>query len=247
MLKPVNGVLGGSKCDRRYDDEHAYWADYAEDDSLKNAKPGDPCPLCKALRGTMHVSHSNCKVEIRKTTIIGPINAVEATGNPLIDAAAILRVDGWVSGRWVCDDGKKCLAGAVRAACGILPDPELESAEFAEKYTKRKWYKDGKRKSARALVTLAMEIFDAENPEPKLKDYTDDKWNTAEERFEDAHEQWKRDRDDVRTDVDVAVETVTNFNDGILSRKGKRQAAIKLLERAGEKFNPRMALESYDY
>jgi hypothetical protein len=137
-LASRNGAIGCTECGR----------------IQPGAKIGDDCANCIEYgdRGT---------IEVLKKTVLGPVNTVKnPTWNPLLDAATILRLDGWVAGDYVCEEGKKCLAGAIRAACGIFADPDMEEMPLAEKYIKTKAYAEGKRRVQRALIALANTIPD---------------------------------------------------------------------------------------
>jgi hypothetical protein len=247
-LKPVNGVLRGDECGRYPASDH--WRPTLDEAkvSLATVKDGDPCPLCAYISERKRMGlgsqwargYTGCKLVVMKRTILGPIHEVRSTGNPLIDAASILQADGWVRGSYVCEEGKKCLAGAVRAACGILPSPETETSEFVEKYTTRKWYQDGVRRSARALVTLAVAIHERKKPVKKT-------YGSALTLYSADLHDWEHTLASISTNPSTALEVVTTFNDEVLTREGDREEAIKLLKKAGRSFNPRLKLRQYTY
>lgn len=49
----------------------------------------------------------------------------------LAEAKFLLETDGWIVGNWKCETGKRCAAGAVRAACGHYERPESYSLDEA--------------------------------------------------------------------------------------------------------------------
>lgn len=185
-LEPRNGV---TRCRRCYED------------APTGVKPGDVHPECNGV----YVRDNR--------TVLGPLHAVVSTGNPLMDAALILEVDGWVAGDFVCSEGKKCLAGAVRAACGTFADPDMEIGDFALSYVKSPEYRDGDELLGRALTALAAEIEEQVGVSRAER-------VTARE-------------SPSRTDV---LDVVTLYNDGVLAKGGEgRDDAIELLRAAARR------------
>lgn len=195
MLRPRNGWLVCAGCN----DE---------------ARPGDDGiqvgDVCRACEVDMYQSD--------KRTVVGPLSPVPTTGNPLLDAAAILEVDGWVRGEYACAEGKKCLAGAVRAACGLYADPALEERDLAYAMTQTTSYREATRRTERALFALAVRIEDkCQVPADKRRATAGD-YNAEE-----------------------CLGVVTSYNDVVIMRN-RPEDALRILREAAPNFNPRLKL-----
>lgn len=219
-LKPVNGVLKCFNCE--FYPSQGTWHIPA----VPDAKTGDACVYCKdsgyAIAGTYALD---------LTTQLGPSHVIDLTGNPLLDAATVLEVDGWVDGSWVCEKGKKCLDGALRAACGLFPSSASESHPWGFAYSTTKTYQRNNKRLHRAEFTLAETILETLK---KAK---------AGTRAADLRERYEREGwygQDLQ--LGHAVEIITNYNDEVVATAGKRKDAIKVLLAAAVVFNPRRKL-----